>query len=209
MSVTLLTPGNSKLKKSPKNAVGKVRNRHIPVFNYNQVAFKTCPGSTSWCESHCYADKGFYPLLRERHNEVARIAHTTDRIIEEVEALKTGAWVRVHTSGDFDTVPYIEKWIVAARLRPDVKFWAYTRSWRIPELRRALNVLRKVKNFQLFASTDPTTEAPPKNWRVAWIDGDKRAQGLVCPEQTGKMADCVSCGFCILGQTGDLILLPH
>jgi hypothetical protein len=207
---TLLTPGNSKLKKTRKHSRAVARRRDLPIYNFNQPAFETCPGHSEWCKTHCYADKGFFPLLRKRHREAAARAENTTALIAEIQDLPRGAWVRAHAAGDFHTVKYIRRWIRAARARPDVLFWAYTRSWRVARLLPALEELRKLPNFQLFASIDPTIgERPPRGWRVAWIEGDPRARGLVCPEQTGKMSDCADCGFCILAPKGDLILLPH
>lgn len=207
---TLLTPGNSKLKKSRKHSRPAARRRNLPIYNFNQPAFRTCPGSSDWCVEHCYADKGFFPLLRKRHEESSKRAHRSKALIEEILELPEGAWIRAHASGDFDTAAYILKWKMAAQLRPDLRFWAYTRSWRIPALLPFLEELRALPNFQLFASIDPTiAELPPEGWRVAWIAGDVHARGLVCPEQTGDMSDCADCGYCILAPKGDLILLPH
>jgi hypothetical protein len=207
---TLLTPGNSKLKKARKDSRPHARRRDLHVYNFNQPAFETCPGHSEWCREHCYADKGFFPLLRIRHREAGRRAHRTKGLIEEVMALPKNAWVRPHAAGDFDTAAYILKWKVAAQVRPDVRFWAYTRSWRVRELVPFLEELRALPNFELFASIDPSIhEMPPEGWRVAWIEGDERARGLVCPEQTGKMSDCADCGYCVIAPRGDLILLSH
>jgi hypothetical protein len=208
--LALITPGNSKLKKTRSHSRPKARRRELKVYNFNQPAFSTCPGHSQWCRDHCYADKGFFPLLRNRHREAQRSAHQSNSLISEIQDLPTGSWIRAHAAGDFDTIGYIHKWKRAAQLRPDMRFWAYTRSWRIQALLPALEELRQLPNFELFASTDPTIEErPPEGWRVAWIDGDPRARGLVCPEQTGKMSDCADCGFCVIAERGDLILLPH
>lgn len=215
----LLKLGTRKLKKwRPHHgavAAPDARRRGIVVFNYNQRAISTCPGSTPWCESHGYANKRFFLLKGDLYDANAKTAHGSDRIIEEVESLPRDAWVRIHASGDFDTAAYVEKWVTAALLRPDVRFWAYTRSWRAqaerraPGIRLALQRLRRLPNVQLFASTDRDTERPPRGWRVAWIDGDKRSQGLACLEQTGEHPDCLSCGYCILGQFGDVVFKEH
>jgi hypothetical protein len=84
--------------------------------------------------------------------------------------------LRLHVSGDFDTVDYINTWIARLTQRADVTMWCYTRSWRVPELLPALERLRALPNVQMFASMDVSTpELPPKGWRRAWIDGDERA----------------------------------
>lgn len=193
----------------------KARRRGLVVVNFNQRAVATCPGSTAWCRSHCYANRAFFLLKRDLYERDSATAHETNRIVDEVEELPAHAWVRIHASGDFDSAGYVEKWRLAALVRPDVRFWSYTRSWRdeaerrAPGLHAALERLRALPNVQLFASTDPETEAPPAGWRVAWIESDPRATGLACPEQTGAQADCLDCGFCVLGRRGDVVFHEH
>jgi hypothetical protein len=143
--------------------------------------------------------------------------------------------LRIHVSGDFDRVEYIEQWIARLTERPDVTAWAYTRSWRVPELLPALERLRALPNMQLFASMDKSIdELPPAGWRRAWIDGDERAgtpvemtapgetvishrnfvtvdgdRSYLCPEETKHKKDCVSCGYCFEGQKHDVTFLKH
>lgn len=206
----IINKGNSKLRAASKDARPGARRRRQRVFNFNQRAFDDCPGFSEWCVENCYVPKGMFSFWAERYRENSRIAHETGRLVEEVELLPKGAWVRIHASGDFDSVDYIRKWIVAATVRPDIRFWAYTRSWRIPELRRSLDVLRGLPNVVVFASMDPSIdELPPEGWRAAWISDDSRAKGLVCPEQAGTKSDCVDCGFCVLSTNGDLTLITH
>lgn len=38
--------------------------------------------------------------------------------------------VRIHASGDFFSQHYFDLWLTLARVRPDVEFWAYTKSLR-------------------------------------------------------------------------------
>ncbi len=42
--------------------------------------------------------------------------------------------VRVHGSGDFHSAGYVGLWAEAARLCRSTIFFAYTRSWRVPEI---------------------------------------------------------------------------
>jgi hypothetical protein len=120
--------------------------------------------------------------------------------------------VRIHVSGDFDSVAYVERWIEIASDNPETLFWAYTRSWRDISIRLSLEKLRALPNVQLFASTDESiTESLPYGWRVAWIQGDPRAnsKSLTCPEETGKKANCEECGYCFKGRKGDVTFLRH
>lgn len=131
----------------------------------------TCPGASAECLDICYA--------RRPVKEMGAVAQMwlMNSIFQDVPDLPEDAvLVRLHVSGDFDTVDYIEKWIAQFTKRSDVTVWAYTKSWRVPELLPALERLRALPNVQLFASMDRTMpDAPPAGWRRAWIDGDERA----------------------------------
>lgn len=110
--------------------------------------------------------------------------------------------------------------------------------WGSLSLTGALERLRDLPNVQLFASVDESMdELPPAGWRVAWLETDPRARlngqdsehnwrpvdwsdvgtvpdvrtraALVCPEETGRKRDCVSCNYCILGKRGDVVFLIH
>ena len=197
------------------------------VFTYSRVAGRvggTCPGSTDECEAICYAKRIGGPL-RSLYEENSFFTDAP-RIPDECRLL------RLHISGDFDTVGYIRSWVTRLEMRPDVTCWAYTRSWRVPALLPALEELRALPNVQLFASMDTsTTELPPDGWRRAWIDGDQRIErwarlslwhksqhhdisddatpSYVCPEQTGRKRDCESCRYCFDGHKNDVTFLRH
>ncbi len=197
----------------------------------------TCPAASDDCLSICYA-------FRIRQNValwwVYEANSRSERLPGDEDPLPPNAKiVRIHVSGDFSSVEYIEEWIRLAESRPEVAFFTYSRSWRIPELLACLERLRALPNVQLFASIDKSmTELPPPGWRRAWLEDDLRAisgggpgaeQGLdfwlgegqqnfttfdgqpayVCPEETGRKANCQSCNFCIRGTCNDVVFLLH
>ncbi|MHC1635190.1 MAG: GP88 family protein, partial [Candidatus Methanospirareceae archaeon] len=71
---------------------------------------------------------------------------------------------RLHISGDFYSTEYIKKWCEIARRNKHITFLAFTRAWRVEELRKELLSLLKLKNFVLYLSTDMTTEKPPESF---------------------------------------------
>jgi hypothetical protein len=125
----------------------------------------TCPGSTPECERICYAERPVAEM-----NTVASMwleNSMTDDVAPIPEEAKL---LRLHVSGDFNTVVYIENWIKRLTERPDVTCWVYTRSWRVPELLPALERLRAMPNVQMFASMDASCpDVPPEGWRRSWI----------------------------------------
>lgn len=197
----------------------------------------TCPGSSEECESICYAKR---VVNTSDVWDVWWANSINDRLPGAEDPLPDDAkLVRIHVSGDFTSVEYIEDWIRLAESRTQVRFFGYTRSWRVPELLPSLERLRALNNVELFASMDQSTdELPPKGWRRAWLENDLRAiagsgpgaeqglefflgegvqnfttvdgtSGYVCPEETGRRANCQECNFCILGKKGDVIFLLH
>ena len=168
----------------------------------------SCPGASEWCAPACYAVRPFRQYKQSRETWTANAASARDGAIPPAPA--NARYVRIHGSGDFETLAEIFAYIAHAKARPDVQWWAYTRSWRVNELLPALRTLQKLPNVQLFASMDPTIrERPPKGWRVAWIDTDDRAQGYACPEQNGRKIDCVDCGYCFRGTRRDVTFAIH
>lgn len=168
----------------------------------------TCPGASDWCRANCYAKRP----ARQYTNVRARWTENADAVrAGMMPVIPANATVyRVHVSGDFYDAAYVHAWRFLAESRPEVKFWAYTRSWRVHGLRKALEKLRALPNFELFASTDLSiTEATPDGWRVAYIDDDGRYTGYECPEQNGRKADCDACGYCFRGRRGNVRFTTH
>ena len=68
----------------------------------NRQAGTTCPGASQECEAFCYAKKGNYT----RYGIQKRYGESTLQL-----PAKLPKFVRIHASGDFDSVEYIEFWI--------------------------------------------------------------------------------------------------
>lgn len=142
----------------------------------------TCPGATDWCQSVCYARR-----VVVEAGAVANVWRGNSQTSEVPPIPDQCKLLRIHVSGDFDCVEYIENWIARLSERPDVTAWCYTRSWRDETLLPALERLRALPNLQLFASVDAGTDVfPPKGWRLAWIQSEKellpnRVEGRLTP----------------------------
>ena len=183
----------------------------------NREAGETCPGASDFCVE-CYAKKGNF----KRFNLQSKFASGTLNLPNTLRDL-----FRWHVSGDFDTVEYIHFAIEVVRAHPDTRFWAYTRSWNVPELLPHLEILRAIPNMQLFASCDTTMAMPPEDWRVGYIIGDDRFKGMPCLEQAcskecptncvgnpkkghvSKMPDCKTCGYCPIKTRGHVGFFLH
>lgn len=184
------------------------------VLTFSLPSGITCPGSSPWCRANCYA------LRLERLRPHCRQAYLrnlvlsldwntfTERILESLPS--DARFIRLHVGGDFHGPAYIEAWQTICDARPKVRFWCYTRSWRLPHLRPALESLRRKRNIQLFASVDPTIpECPPPDWRIAYLHSDERKNGLPCPHQQHKADSCLECGYCFLKEQGNVVFTEH
>ena len=206
--------GNSKIGKSGKFAT--------TVFVWNLPAMATCPGASSWCSNACYnADPRIekFPVSEWIQNWAWAI-HRPDELraalLRQIREAPPPTAVRIHSSGDFFSVGYIDLWLSIVQLSPASQFWAYTRSWVRDDLRQGLDRLRLQENVELFASWDMTMRPAPKGWRRSIVvdpesetiirDADL---SLVCPEQDGLLPNCASCGYCFTRRPGDVIFDVH
>jgi len=133
--MNLLTQ-NKKLKNT--SLINKVR-----VLNFSLPAYKTqnnkvvCPFAKD-CVKYCYAQKGNYrfPSVKKGLNKRYELSKK-DEFVTIMNAnilLERPTHVRIHDSGDFYSIAYLNKWIEIANANKDVIFYAYTKS--IPFFKR-------------------------------------------------------------------------
>ncbi len=91
--------------------------------------------------------------------------------------------VRIHVAGDFYDAAYVVKWIDVVRSCPDVTFFAYTRSWRVPEILEPLKELAALPNMHLWFSEDRQSGDSPyvPGVRVAFLVADALDEIMVPP----------------------------
>jgi hypothetical protein len=183
-----------------------------------------CIGASSVCLALCYAMRHHYC----RKNVKEALDKNYKESLRKDFVAVAGGWirslfarvVRVHASGEFYSAEYVHKWIEITRRNPNVLFFAYTRSWAVPEVLPALRELSRMPNFILWWSCDSKTGAPPlvKGVRRAYLsvtDQDEPKyrvdlvfrnhpktvkkwikDALVCPSENGVTT--VTCSVCQL-----------
>jgi hypothetical protein len=183
----------------------------------------TCPGSTCWCRVWCYAKHaGKQPLpnvqLSYARNLVYVLRHTgdpgdlADKLVKAInKALEKGEKplrdkvtkryvFRLHTAGDFFAEWYIEAWAEVAKKLKDWQFYAYTRSWRVPSLKKRIEQdLMSLDNFTVLASTDFHTGPPPEGWYEACVVDSREPYRMTssylpterCPEEIEELQEWV------------------
>jgi hypothetical protein len=225
----LLVKGSGKLARRPNYVLSRGNDKiGGAIFAFNLPAVDTCPGRSAAC-SACYAQRGrwSFPKVQaalRRNWEASRDPFFAERMMREIRRRRARV-VRIHASGDFYDSRYLRAWARVARNCPWVKFYAYTRSWRLPGLREELEELATLSNVRLWYSADLDTGVPadpPEGVRVAWLQeshDDPVPEGvdlvfrvhrlrrepakrigltLVCPVEqgSGTSTTCTSCGLC-------------
>jgi hypothetical protein len=158
----LLVRGNRKLGES--------------IHGWSISAVDTCPGRSALCARHCYARSGHFhlPSVQERlqQNLDAALAKGFEhRVAREVRRRRIHT-LRIHVAGDFFSPEYTRKWLRIARRCATTTFYAYTRSWRVPELAPVLAELAALPNVRLWYSADQETGVPaerPPGVEVAYL----------------------------------------
>lgn len=189
-----ISEGNTKL--------GKVQNFSLPQG-------VTCPGKSPWCKN-CYVNRYTrrFKVCRkayERNLKYSQKDSFSDLVIDKIRKETENTNVRIHPSGDFYSVEYIEHWIKICRELKNYNFWCYTRSWIIPELFSKIQKLNEIENVQVFLSTDPTMDLPSEGFRIAFIEDDERANGIICLHDAGLKKTCNTCGYCFKNKEGNVI----
>lgn len=160
MNKTLFSYGNGKLKHCA-NSYG------IVLVSFDLPAGFTCPAA-NLCHSRavvdesgkakvhdfgsfrCYAasSEAMYKdtrAARWRNLESTKADDFVTRINAEI-AKKGITSIRIHSSGDFYSYAYLQKWIAIANANPNVVFWGYTK------MASFIPVINKVSNMRFVYS---------------------------------------------------------
>jgi len=140
-------------------------NEKTECFSFDLPAKRTCPGMTEECGASCYAFNLMrtYPDVNRKYVRNLKFSYSHEFVDYMIEKIPYGCEFRIHVSGDFYSYSYIRKWIEIVSSRPDVTFYAYTRSWRNGVLWGAIQILQTWDNVNINLSVDDETGMPPEN----------------------------------------------
>jgi hypothetical protein len=163
----MLTPGNAKLGQDLIWGFG------LPSGG------AACVGMTKTCRAACYAlrTEQYRPQAADRYRMNLALARAKG-FARRVRAFLIAHHVRVvriHTGGEFFSSRYVLKWVTIAERARRVRFFTYTRAWRVPAIRAELDRLAELPNVLLWFSADRETGLPdfvPPRVRVAWLMTD-------------------------------------
>jgi hypothetical protein len=134
------------------------------IKSYALPAGHTCPRKGK-CREHCFALSGRtenQPCCQENYAKSLGIAERDDfvkKMNEKLSKIKpvTPPWkkpFRIHPWGDFYSNKYAEKWLQIIKDNPQIWFYAYSKSHRMP----AVQEMAKQPNFKLIQSYDGTDD---------------------------------------------------
>ena len=135
--MTKLLSQNAKMKKSGEAHGVSLFNFGIPAYQ-SRTGFKTCPMAGE-CAKGCYAQAGAYvwPAVTEAYEYRLRVTlgpNFEKLMMRELTTKLTTAKrkdqklvVRIHDSGDFYSLTYLERWVNVMKTFPEVHFYAYTK----------------------------------------------------------------------------------
>ena len=137
-----LSDGNTKLKKSG-------------IVSFNLIPIVHCPLAGA-CKAFCYATVGQQAFASGVKRRAAAFKATLSPTFVQDMHAEIARWkrkvkaIRVHDSGDFYSMEYLQDWLEIARLNPDVQFYAYSKS--LPFIHRAYDLGLVPPNFRLIQS---------------------------------------------------------
>lgn len=131
----------------------------------------SCRGATAECAKYCYAKKGRFKFNNVKSAYQLNMEATKkNSFVEIINAeiklhLANGGspLMRIHSSGDFWSPAYYEKWVQIAKLNPSISFLAFTRIHKI-------DFEGAPSNLHLIFSTDKSTKRfPTQETRKAFV----------------------------------------
>lgn len=138
--MTKLLTQNAKIAKS-SNGEFLVYNWGIPAYQ-SKTGLRTCPAAGT-CAKGCYATQGTYTWSNVAPAYEFRLATSLlpefGQLMQvELDTAKRAATrkskklaIRLHDSGDFYSVKYIQDWFTIIQANSDVTFYAYTKQVKL------------------------------------------------------------------------------
>ena len=151
----MLTNSNAKLKKTSKINNASIYAFDIPAYK-TKTGKITCPFADK-CIKYCYAQKGAYTWspAQNKHNEnylMTKQNDFIDVIQDEINKKRKITHVRVHSSGDYYSPKYLNKWVKLAKNNPNTIYYSYTKS---------VKMVKDLKN-------------KPENLKIIFSEGGKQ-----------------------------------
>lgn len=115
----------------------KMRKSEGNTYNFSLPAFRSSSGDlictkAKDCIKGCYASKYPFiiPVVNKAHNrnyDLSKTRFFLDAMIKDIDKKRKVDRIRIHDSGDFYSVEYLNKWMNIAFRFPNIEFYFYTK----------------------------------------------------------------------------------
>jgi hypothetical protein len=174
----------------------------MPLFQVTLEERATCPTTCKHFIT-CYGSNMPF-ATRHRHGPELEQALAADLDVLARKAPQ-GFVVRLHVLGDFYSEEYVRFWATQLKRVPQLRIYGYTHREHGTAIGDAVAALVRLNpgraSILRSDGEDPNDPLP----RAMSIDGNAiephKLAKVICPEQTGKTASCLTCGLCMNGRT--------
>jgi len=195
---SVLKKGSSNKKLGFKITAKKWTGKRL--YSLTLVERETCP-TTCHHWDDCYGNN--MPFAH-RFSTIGLLPKLKEEIDFLMNKHKNGIVIRLHVLGDFMTTEYVNFWEEMLFRHHKLCLFGYTARagdniahaiWRMNKHFSERCVIRHSGNKAYDGKLVPTQDAFKENWSYAAEESFEGAS-FDCPEQTGKLKDCASCGLC-------------
>ena len=185
----LLQPASANKKLGGgKAVVQKGKWKHLPMYSLSLEERATCPRTCEQWKT-CYGNN----MPFANRIDSTDVSSLITSLEAELNALSTkhtsGFVVRLHVLGDFFSVRYVNAWARWRKKYPTMQIFGYTHRSPTSAIGKAITQLNY--NGAWIRWSD---QGGPMSANVD--QNGQQAEGITCPEQTGKTASCLTCGLC-------------
>lgn len=181
---------NSKLGKGEK-VITKGKWKGMPMYSLSLEERATCPTSCSqW--RNCYGNN--MPFANRINHKDASFLPALRQELILLNAKHSGGFVvRLHVLGDFYSVPYVKFWETTLSELPGLRIFGYTHRDPKTPIGKTIQSMNSDKCWIRWSDRGGLMSANTDQNKAS---GVILAEGIHCPEQTGKTASCLTCGLC-------------
>lgn len=187
---------------TPRGRFTKGRWIGFPLYSLTLAERTTCPAS---CElwRDCYGNG--MPFAKRHAVGPALLEAITADVSTLATRYAAGYVIRLHVLGDFPSVSYVRHWRGLVRTVSALHIFGYThRRPSDPIGRAVVSLVRAYPARVAILQSDPVTAGRgplPFAYTLARGVTEAVPGSVICPEQTGRTASCMTCGLCMNGRT--------
>ena len=186
--ILTLKKGSNNKKLGFKIIVKKWKKKRL--YSLTLTERETCPESCHhWTD--CYGNN--MPFAHR-----FSVVGLEDKLEQDIEYLlakhKEGIVIRLHVLGDFFNIVYVKFWEDMLLEHPKLAIFGYTAREHTKPIGKALWLLNNRYNERCVIRYSRNEESTSTESYAA--DESFEGDSFICPEQTGRVDNCASCGLC-------------